>query len=108
MTGAATELSRPPARHATSAERVRACRQRRKDRTRCVMVKISDDQVDMLICMGWLAADDRDDRTAAAAGVTRMLSRVASVETVRRMVARLTGAGGPTNSAHRSAGTHDV
>lgn len=65
-----TSHSRP-----TSAERMRALRERRAKALRVIPFEIRDAEVDALIRHGLLAQAGRDDRDAIAAALGRLLDR---------------------------------
>jgi hypothetical protein len=65
-----------PCRPSPSAERMRVSRQRRRDGLRCVPLEVRDEEIEALVKAGLLASDARNDRTAIAAAMGRLLDRL--------------------------------
>jgi hypothetical protein len=64
--GAAKEPATPSGQEARadSAERMRRCRARRKNRLQCVTIELRETEIDALVRRGRLSADDRANVTA--------------------------------------------
>jgi hypothetical protein len=55
------------------ALRMRYSRQRRRDGLRCLLVELRDAEINRLIALGYLEANDREDRTEVLLAVYRFL-----------------------------------
>jgi hypothetical protein len=57
-----------------AAERARRYRQRRRSGMRCVTIRLSDAEIDMLVARRYLGADGRDDTNAVQAAMEAFLA----------------------------------
>ena len=66
------------ARPSLAAERMRRHRQRRRDGLRCLMVELRETEIDVLIGIGLLKAELRDDPGAVSVALYEHLDRTLS------------------------------
>jgi hypothetical protein len=66
---AAVQASIDPVPHTTAAERMRRHRKRKRQGLRCVTIQLRETEIDVLIKMGLLTADTRNDPYAVRKAV---------------------------------------